>query len=115
MKQEYQKEFKVFIYQLKRKARHLVDLAFCWCLVSQALLSFMNQEPPEGNRKLKHINMSKCGKVSLSISHVGVFWFHVDLPISTLLPGASEAKIESAGDPDWNAKLLFQRLWFHIA
>lgn len=47
---------------LKGRRRHLVDLAFCLCSVSQALLNFLNQEPLEGNRKLKRINMSECGR-----------------------------------------------------
>lgn len=80
---------------LRGRQWHLVDLAFCLCSVSQALLNFLNQEPLEGNRKLKHINMSKCGRVSLSVPMWMCFDF-MSICLFSLLPGASEAKPESA-------------------
>ena len=84
IKQEYQREFKVFLPWLKRRQKALCWSCLCWCSVSQALLGFLHQEPLEGNMKLKYTNVSKCGKGNLSISHMDVFWFHVNLLIFSL-------------------------------
>lgn len=76
------KKNSVFIPWLKRRDKAFCWSCLCWCSVSQALLGFLHQEPLEGKKKLKYTNMSKCcGKGNLSISHMGVFWFHFDLLI----------------------------------
>lgn len=79
---------------LRRRGRHLVGLSFCWCPVSQGPLSFLNQAPLEGNRKLTHINTWRCGKVSLSLRTWMCSDF-ISVCLFSFLPRASEAEPNS--------------------